>query len=185
MNEPCIYVYRHRESGKVYVGQTKRPFNVRRREHLTSLSKTMYFENALRLHGEEAFEVFLFPVSQRWLNEVEKRFIVKYDSRHPNGYNLAPGGGNPSMSEMGKMRIAESNSQRVWTAESRLKNAEAQRNSPAQQEHLKKMAEGNRGRKATPEHRAKIAESNRRRSYSPETIAKMSASAKARHAREA
>jgi group I intron endonuclease len=83
-----IYIARHKESGRVYVGQTVR-FEVRLKEHLRSPS---YFGNVMRKYGIEAFDYTQMSYPVDWLDFWEAYWISNLNSLAPNGYNLTEGG---------------------------------------------------------------------------------------------
>ncbi len=92
---PGVYIVRHRESGKEYVGQSK---NVRKRmvQHRARQSPH-YFHRALRQHGLAAFDVCLFleaPAEQ--LGDLEIKIIAERGTFAPGGYNASLGGLGPT-----------------------------------------------------------------------------------------
>lgn len=93
-----IYKITNMINGRVYIGATKRTLNDRKREHLKTYndSKSRMYEfkiyKAMRKYGVENF---LFESLEKCqtdkLDEREKYYIEKYDSKN-NGYNEAIGG---------------------------------------------------------------------------------------------
>lgn len=91
-----IYKYTNKSNGKIYIG---RSINITRRkwEHLHSLSPHSYFDQTLKLFGEENFD---FEVIEECniqdLQEREKYWIKYFKScvldKENNGYNLTYGG---------------------------------------------------------------------------------------------
>lgn len=97
-------------TGKVYVGQTLshrknhgkyRPFGYegRFRDHIseaicnTKKKQCTYLNNAIRLHGKDAFTVsLLHTCAPAELDLAEQTYIERYNSLYPNGYNLTCGG---------------------------------------------------------------------------------------------
>lgn len=86
-----VYKFRHRESDKIYIGQTTKPFHRRVRGHFSADS---YFGNALRKYGLLSFEITILACSdsRRELNRLEALYVLENNSLHPNGYNLTSGG---------------------------------------------------------------------------------------------
>lgn len=103
-NEPkdCagfIYIWRHRESGKGYVGKWEQclwALCVRYyREVRSEYVKNRAIINALRCHGFDAFDLEILYVgnSREELFEAEKRFIETLKTKTiENGYNCTGGG---------------------------------------------------------------------------------------------
>jgi group I intron endonuclease len=105
-----IYLIEHTASGKQYVGQTLshrknheryRPFGAvgRFRDHIsealnnTKRKQCTYLNNAIRLHGADAFTVRVLEVCERALLDTrESHYISEYSSLYPTGYNLTTGG---------------------------------------------------------------------------------------------
>jgi len=83
---------------KSYIGKTTRSLNYRAKNHLGESKnlnrKKTYFHNAILKHGYENFiwEQICFCYSRKELDEIEKLYIDKFNTKYPNGYNLANGG---------------------------------------------------------------------------------------------
>lgn len=110
-----IYKVSHIPSSKVYIGVTKRPLQVRWRQHLKDAYHGVYdfyFHNALRKHGREEFTIeVIFECSDETSTFTkEKEYIKQYVCLAPNGYNSNSGGIgqlNPSKQTRQKMRDAK------------------------------------------------------------------------------
>lgn len=142
---------RNKLDGKCYIGQTVshrlnhgryRPFGYARRfkSHVSEAmcnrkkNQCSCLANAIRKYGSENFEVVLLQRCFRNdLDDAEARWIEEYDSIHPNGYNLAPGG-----------RIKYSVSTKDFEEVERLDYTPMDRNAPRSQETAEKIKEGNR-----------------------------------------
>lgn len=106
-----IYKWTHKESGKCYIGQSIQKPNQRRLEHIHSsrhTNRTYHFSNAIKKYGVDAFdwEVLEYADSLDELNELEEKYIEKYDSIN-SGYNIREGGNNKLHSEESKKRMSE------------------------------------------------------------------------------
>ena len=98
MYESCrgIYGYLELSSNKiVYIGQTSKSFKKRDSTHRHS-QKSNIMDNKLRKHPEDYKLVPIFPifkeVTNEELNELEKFYIIIFNTIHPNGFNLTSGG---------------------------------------------------------------------------------------------
>lgn len=112
------YVISNTVNMKKYIGQTiLNPPSRRWKYHLASAKRKsrkndMLITRAMRKHGVENFTIEYFPLkgeqTQERLNRAEVRAIKKYNSMHPNGYNVKEGGSNgkPSESTRKKLSIA-------------------------------------------------------------------------------
>lgn len=96
-----IYMFTNKVNGQSYVGQST---NIARRykEHKTRKQEEQtYFHDAIRQFG---FENFSFQILEECsvsdLNEREKYYIKKYQTRYPNGYNLTSGGNDPHVNKL-------------------------------------------------------------------------------------
>lgn len=95
-----IYKMKNKITGKVYIGQTRRSFEQRIKEHIVAAKRgeDFYIGQALRKYGESNFEcsVIVETDNQETLNKLERYYIQKYHS-DIDGYNLAPGGDSNTM----------------------------------------------------------------------------------------
>jgi len=102
--EGYIYLITNLINDKKYVGQTIRTINNRWSGHITEskrLYTTMAIARAINKYGKDNFKIEeLEKISnpsqielEKQLNELEKRYIIKYDStNHCYGYNIDEGG---------------------------------------------------------------------------------------------
>lgn len=88
-----IYKATNIYKGKVYIGQTIRDLNLRQRCHLSS-NKSSPFPNAVKYYGIAGFtwEIIEFCEDKWSLDLAEEWYIRKFNTLHPNGYNLTYGG---------------------------------------------------------------------------------------------
>ena len=85
-----IYILENKVNGKCYIGQTINEFKNRYRQHQTSHS---IIGKALRKHGVDNFNITLLEnIPEEKLDELERKYIEKYSSIFPNGYNFESGG---------------------------------------------------------------------------------------------
>lgn len=95
-----IYRIKNKLNGKVYIGQTRRPLELRVKEHINAAlrGEDFYIGEAIRKYGWENFEVSVLAQasSEEDLNSLERHYIQKYESDKV-GYNLAPGGHSNTM----------------------------------------------------------------------------------------
>jgi hypothetical protein len=106
MTRWTIYCHIHTESGRRYIGLTKKTVLRRWNQHVDSAHRRKggwsHFANAIRKYGKEAFSHEVLEVCHdlEVANLAEECWIEFYDTRNPEkGFNLAPGGGhfpNPS-----------------------------------------------------------------------------------------
>lgn len=116
-----IYKATHIKSGKVYIGQTTKTLEHRRKQHI----KNMYrrhgkFQCALRKYGEDAFtwDIIDTATEKDELDEKEKYWIAFYDSIN-TGYNMTEGGDGTSgvkHNEETRRKLSES-TKRLWQDE--------------------------------------------------------------------
>ena len=80
-------------SGKVYVGQTVRPFEERIYKHKHKSSQCTVISKAIQKYGDEMnYELIEENVPQEQLDEREIYWIKELNSLAPSGYNLTTGG---------------------------------------------------------------------------------------------
>jgi group I intron endonuclease len=90
------FIYRISYKNKSYIGQTRRPYEERWKQHknnVNNLSINRPLVDAMRVIGVEnfVFEVLL-ECNDSLLNLYEQKLIKQYDSLHPHGYNYTTGG---------------------------------------------------------------------------------------------
>ena len=96
-----VYLVRNKLSGKCYVGKTTRVLSERWHEHIRDARnqrKSGVFYDDLRKLGVGAFEISVLGEAdcQRRLNQIERKYIRRYDAVN-SGYNqsAAAHGGRP------------------------------------------------------------------------------------------
>lgn len=111
-----IYKAQSKTTGKIYVGQTIRPLNIRKSEHVRSaanITKVAYptpFQRAMSLEGSGNFEWEILEIcaDSAHMNEREKFYIKLLDTLDPKGLNSTSGGYmGADMSEDIRRRIGE------------------------------------------------------------------------------
>ena len=105
-----IYKATNLINGKVYIGQTARPLEVRMAEHARHTK--LPFDRAVNKYGLENFKVEVIDHAEtvEELNRKEIYWIKQYNSFGENGYNLCEGGGNTKgyhHTEESKRRMSE------------------------------------------------------------------------------
>lgn len=89
-----IYCITNKVNGRQYVGQTIQKLDVRIGQHARK-NKT-YIGKAFQKYGRDNFDVKVIDsaLSIDDLNDKEKYWIKKLNTKKPNGYNLCDGGDN-------------------------------------------------------------------------------------------
>lgn len=137
-----IYYHKNLINGKYYVGQTSTSLEKRSRNGLGYIQNKKFFDDILK-YGWGNFEhKVICECSKEDGDELERFYIQKFDSFN-NGYNLATGG----KSGYKMPTVSELNRQRVWTKESREKDATAHRGRKHTEETKRKLSELNKGEK--------------------------------------
>jgi hypothetical protein len=172
-----IYCHIHIESGRRYVGLTKKTMMQRWNRHIQAANRQLggwsHFANAIRLYGKDAFshEVLEVCNSVEAANVAEQKWIEHFKTRDPEfGFNLTPGGAHtphliknpwdrPEFREKAMATLPKLISAGL-SPEARAKTVATLR---------------------TPEFRQKAAELTRKQFSSPESRQKMSETVKALH----
>lgn len=78
-------------NSKKYVGQTGNGLLSRLSQH--NRAKT-YIGSAMKKYGKENFKIQLLSIAENKeeADELERHYIMEYDTLHPHGYNLTTGG---------------------------------------------------------------------------------------------
>lgn len=89
-----VYMHRHKDNGKVYIGCTKKPL-YRRFENGKGYKKCSRFWDAICEDGFDSFDhiVVNSGLSQEEAYDLEERLVDEYNAMDPEyGYNLRRGG---------------------------------------------------------------------------------------------
>lgn len=172
-----VYIIRHKDTGRVYVGQTVR-LEKRMREHMRA---DTYFGNALRKHGREAFSVMTISYPRDWLDFWESYWIANLGSLCPRGFNMTEGGNNAPKSEESRRRMSSAKLGKPQSEEHRRHRAEAQTGKKLSADRCARRSAAMTGRCLSEETKRKLSAINIGKVASPETRAKMSASNIGKH----
>lgn len=156
-----VYLVVNKINNKVYVGQTVRKFNERKRNHLSSArnGSQLPFHHAIRKYGIGNFtwEIIYEATSLQDLNEAEEYLIAEYNSRSKDrGYNINFGGDNRIMPDdvKGKIRAALKGRRRSIRHQEKI--SAAKRGCKHSTAARMKMSIAQTGRKHSVETRSKI-----------------------------
>ncbi len=110
MKNLIIYRIRNIVNGKVYIGQTRQGLARRRGEHMHRFNlgeRDHKLYQAMRKHGVEnfKFDILCCCLKPEYLDEVERHFIVEYNS-FERGYNMTCGGDSVSNETRKKLSAA-------------------------------------------------------------------------------
>lgn len=95
MRKYYIYKFTNKINKKSYIGQSVNP-EKRKMEHIYGRKnkQNTYFDKALKKYGIENFDFEIIDCanSTKNIDELEKKYIIFYNSLKPNGYNILKGG---------------------------------------------------------------------------------------------
>lgn len=155
----CIYMYEF-PNGKKYIGQALN-FKKRHKQHIQSsknqndVGYNYAVHRAFRKYGIENIKIMILEdnVSKEKLNELEKKYILQYNSFGKNGYNMTSGGdGAPGHKCPDELKL-------------KLSRERKGKHHDVSAETCKKISEakkGKPGRKKTEEEKKKISSNNAR-----------------------
>lgn len=85
-----IYKITNKINGKCYIGQTSRSLNKRQNEHCNLKGSSKVLSTAINKYSANNFEITVLETvtDNSKLDDLEKEYIIKYNSISPNGYNL-------------------------------------------------------------------------------------------------
>ena len=88
-----VYIIIHNDSGRVYVGQTSMPLDLRLQCHYRPSNGCYHFRNAVQKYGRDAFTCYSFArgLSREDADTLEIALIAEHDSTR-TGFNILPGG---------------------------------------------------------------------------------------------
>jgi len=186
-----IYKATNKINGKVYIGQTTKPLNVRVSGHKSDAfndRNNNHFHKAIKKYGINNFrwEIITQCYSLKELNKKEKLFIKKHKT-FENGYNLTKGGKgivtcygerhpmyNKHLSKEHKQKIGKANKGHKCSEEQKRKISNANKGNILSEETKRKMSVAHKGKKHTEETKRKISNANKNRICSEESKKKIS-----------
>ncbi len=158
-----IYAVQNKVNGKYYIGKTIRALEIRKKEHLSEAKakrKDNSFHKAIRKYGEENFEWKIIDEHENKdvLDELEKLYILRYES-FEKGYNETLGGdGGPGLSGEKHPMYGKHPSEKT-----RKKMSESHKGKKISKETKKKLRESQMGKNnpmANPRICAKVSGEN-------------------------
>lgn len=103
-----IYTITNKIDNKTYVGQTVRDLETRWRDHRKTGSNCRYLRSAIKKYGIDNFVFKLVCITfDNQLDDMEIKYIEKYNCLVPNGYNLRIGGNSGRHNAETKQKISE------------------------------------------------------------------------------
>ena len=94
-----IYCIDNKINNNKYIGQTRKHYKVRFKQHLKNFDKKTALSKAIKKHGKKNFEIkALCYIPIKKLNSAEKHFIKRFNTFKGKGYNLTAGGYSVSTS---------------------------------------------------------------------------------------
>lgn len=188
----CVYLSKNKENGKCYIGRTVNNLAQRKREHKSSArnGNTSVFWRAIRKYGWKSFVWSVLFESNDFdkLSKMEIKYIKKFQSRTPSGYNVTEGGEGTSgwkHSEESIEKMSEAHRGCVPSEETRQKQRESMlitlENKVTTKAEHERRSNSQKGDKHSEETKAKIRQANLGKRASQATREKMSQSGKKRH----
>ena len=103
-----IYTIKNKTDKKIYVGQTIQDVESRWKDHLKKGSNCRYLKYAINKYGVDNFEFKLVCITfDNQLDDIEIKYIEKYNCLVPNGYNLRLGGNSGRHNAETKQKISD------------------------------------------------------------------------------
>jgi hypothetical protein len=174
-----IYCHTHVETGRHYVGLTKKTVDSRWRDHVQNSrrdSGRWHFANAIRAFGEGAFDHNVLETcsSLKEANTAERRWIALLGSRNPDlGFNLKDGGLHTPHGVRNPWERPEYRERRPKkvSPEHKAAIAKALREHYSNPDNREGIARRSREVHSRPEVREKLVRSSSGRTYGPEARA--------------
>jgi len=144
-----IYTITNKIDNKIYVGQTVRDLEARWKDHLKKRSNCRYLHSALKKYGIDNFVFKLVCITfDNQLDDMEIKYIEKYNCLVPNGYNLRLGGNSGRHNAETKQKISETLKKNFANG---LVHSKPQLGKPHSEITKKKISEICKGRKLSKE----------------------------------
>lgn len=149
----CVYIVRNNINNKVYIGKTIKTLNKRWTAHKTD--RKLYLQNPLyqdmNQHGFENFYAEILiegSFTDEQLSNLEKNYILRYNSITPNGYNQSTGG--DSAFTWSEECIQKRKSKKVTWGDKISKTMELKWQDPEYRERMSNAHKGKRSKKRKP-----------------------------------
>jgi len=155
-----IYAIQNKINDKLYIGQTTLSLEQRVSKHLRTRGCSAIHASLLK-YGLDNFNVSIIDDSAttlEYLNELEQKYILEYDTISPKGYNLVCGGSNSILSEESRNKISQTLKGRKHTEEAKIKIGESSRKRKRTKETCKKISEALKGKHPSEETLKKMSE---------------------------
>jgi group I intron endonuclease len=180
-----IYMFVSKQSGNVYVGQTRMP-ETRKRQHTYDLSKgkhkNAHFQRAWNLYGESEFDHFYLADfdTKADVDDAERFYIAWFRELNLCYNHMGGGEGNYQPDEETRRKFGWSKGKKLTEEQkAALKGRKPAMTGLKHSEEAKsRMSEAHTGKVLSPEHKAKLAAALQKRVFTPEYRAKLSEAAK-------
>ena len=144
-----IYTITNKTDNKTYVGQTVQDVELRWKDHLKRGSNCRYLKSAINKYGVDNFVFKLVCITfDDQLDDMEIKYIEKYNCLVPNGYNLRRGGNSGRHHAETKQKISDTLKIRYQNG---LIHPRNQLGIPHSEITKKKISESLKGRKISQE----------------------------------
>jgi len=144
-----IYKITNRTDNKIYVGQTIQDVEARWKDHLKKGSNCRYLKSAINKYGIDNFEFKLVCITfDNQLDDIEIKYIEKYNCLVPNGYNLRLGGNSGRHNAETKQKISDTLKKNFANG---LVHSKPQLGKPHSEITKKKLSEANKGKPKSQE----------------------------------
>jgi len=187
-----IYMIKNKIDEKMYIGQTIRnDVNIRWRDHKRKMNSndSPYLYAAFRKHSIDNFIFKIICICfDDACNDLEKHYIIKYNTLAPNGYNLDSGGTtNKVLHEDTRKKISKAHTgkkhseERIQvmrlalikrgfrhTDEAKRKMSELRKGKKHSEKSKINMSNGQKGHPVTDYTKQRVAEANKKRVWTQE-----------------
>ncbi len=175
-----IYKIQNKINGLCYIGQTIGPLKKRIAGHL-SWGGCVRIYRSIKKYGIENFDISIIDetaTTREELSELEKKYILEYNSLSPNGYNLTSGGNNRFIvSEESRKKISLSQKGIPETEKTKKILSDAHKGKIFSKERCQRMSEARKGRRFLSLEQIKINADKMRGTHpTAETLKKLSES---------
>lgn len=181
-----IYKIINTVNGKIYIGQTIRTLEERKKQHFRDAFiniSSCAIHRAMRKYGKDKFifETLYLCLSKKDMDRKEKEMISKLNSVRPNGYNLTAGGEGLygyKHTDAAKAKVSKANKGRKMSADEIEARKKTHPHRKLTEEEKQRLISYSLGRKMTEEQKKKMSRLGKK--HSEETKAKMKEARKGR-----
>jgi len=150
--KPCIYMLKHKESGKFYVGSASRGLRKRLSVHKCPSNGCIKLASAIKKYGFDSFEISILEYCNiETIIQREQYYLDVLQPFDSNGYNIAKFAACPQKGR----KLTEDHKQKISNSNTGKKHINRKRRPPQTNETKLKISNANKGKNRSKKQKEK------------------------------